>query len=114
MRFSRKHIDTPRSTRRSTPPVVIAPVPEALPPEPPEPLAQRPFEPRSAVELPEQLIAALSHEAWDVRQLAAELIGEHAIERARPALAAQLAREHDDLAKAAISEALRALAEEVR
>ncbi|HEY6877902.1 MAG TPA: HEAT repeat domain-containing protein [Polyangiales bacterium] len=63
---------------------------------------------------PEQLIVALSHEAWDVRQLAAELLGEHMVERARPALTAQLARETDDLARAAISEALRALAEEVR
>jgi HEAT repeat protein len=63
---------------------------------------------------PEQLIAALDHEAWDVRQLAAELIGERGIERARPALAAQLARETDDLARAALTEALRALAEEVR
>ena len=39
---------------------------------------------------------------------------ECAIERARPALAAQLARESDDLARAALSEALRALAGEVR
>jgi HEAT repeat protein len=64
--------------------------------------------------VPHHLVAALSHDAWDVRQLAAELIGEGGIESARPALAAQLAREHDDLVRAALSEALRALAEEVR
>ncbi|HEX5661759.1 MAG TPA: HEAT repeat domain-containing protein [Polyangiales bacterium] len=63
---------------------------------------------------PEQLINALNHQAWDVRQLAAELIGERSIERARPALAAQLARESDDLARGALLEALRALSEEVR
>ncbi len=63
---------------------------------------------------PDQLIAALNHEAWDVRQLAAELIGDRGIERARPALAAQLARESDDLARAALSDALRTLAVEVR
>jgi HEAT repeat protein len=64
--------------------------------------------------VPHHLIAALSHDAWDVRQLAAELIGERGIERARPALAAQLSHETDDLARAALSEALRSLAEEVR
>jgi HEAT repeat protein len=63
---------------------------------------------------PEQLIAALNHEAWDVRQLSAELIGESGMTHARPALAAQLARETDDLARSALTEALRALAEEVR
>ena len=63
---------------------------------------------------PMQLTAALTHEAWDVRQLAAELIGELRVVTAEPALAAQLARETDDLARDALSEALRALAEEVR
>jgi len=63
---------------------------------------------------PMQLTAALTHEAWDVRQLAAELIGELRVRSAEPALAAQLARESDDLARDALSEALRALAEEVR
>jgi HEAT repeat protein len=60
-----------------------------------------------------ELIAALSHDAWDVRQVAAELIGELRAMSARPALAAQLARESDDLARAALSDALRSLAEEV-
>ena len=62
---------------------------------------------------PAELIAALAHEAWDVRQLAAELLGELHAQAARPALAAQLARESDDLARAALSDALRQLAEEV-
>lgn len=61
----------------------------------------------------DQLIAALSHDAWDVRQLAAELIGELRIVSAQPALAAQLARETDDLARGTLSDALRSLAEEV-
>lgn len=61
----------------------------------------------------EQLIAALSHDAWDVRQLAAELIGELRIAEAQPALAAQLSRETDDLARGTLSDALRTLAEEV-
>jgi len=62
---------------------------------------------------PSELIAALAHDAWDVRQVAAELIGDLRVVSARPALAAQLARESDDLARAALSDALRSLAEEV-
>jgi len=62
---------------------------------------------------PGELIAALAHDAWDVRQVAAELIGDLRVSSARPALAAQLARENDDLARAALSDALRSLAEEV-
>jgi HEAT repeat protein len=60
-----------------------------------------------------ELIAALAHDAWDVRQVAAEMLGDLRTVRARPALAAQLARETDDLARAALSEALRSLSEEV-
>jgi hypothetical protein len=48
-----------------------------------------------------------------VRQVAAELIGDLRVLAARPALAAQLAHENDDLARAALSDALRSLAEEV-
>lgn len=62
---------------------------------------------------PLELTAALAHDAWDVRQLAAELVGELRVVQAQPALAAQLARETDDLARAALSDALRQLAEEV-
>ncbi|MET0342716.1 MAG: HEAT repeat domain-containing protein [Polyangiales bacterium] len=61
-----------------------------------------------------QLIASLTHDAWDVRQLAAELIRDLQLTAARPALAAQLARETDDLARGTLAEALRVLAEEVR
>ena len=59
------------------------------------------------------LIASLAHDAWDVRQLAAELIGELHVTAALPALAAQLARETDDLVRASISDALRLLTGEV-
>ena len=61
-----------------------------------------------------QLIAALSHDAWDVRQLAAELIRELYLTNALPALAAQLARETDDLARGTLGDALRVLGGEVR
>jgi hypothetical protein len=64
MRFSRKHIDTPRSKRRSTPPLAVAPVPEALPPELPEFLAQPAAVPS---DLPEELIAARAYEKWQRR-----------------------------------------------
>jgi HEAT repeat protein len=59
-----------------------------------------------------ELVSALAHDAWDVRQVAAELLGELRATEAQPALAAQLARETDDLARMALLEALRSLAEE--
>lgn len=62
---------------------------------------------------PSELIAALGHDAWDVRQVAAEMIGELRVVSARPALATQLSRETDDLARAALCEALHSIAGEV-
>jgi HEAT repeat protein len=53
----------------------------------------------------EALFGALSHPAWDVRQVSAELIGELGDARALPVLSAQLTRETDDLVRLALSDA---------
>jgi HEAT repeat protein len=52
---------------------------------------------------------ALEHPAWDVRQLAAHLLGEIGGEAAAAALSARAARESDDAVRAAIHDALAAL-----
>jgi HEAT repeat protein len=58
------------------------------------------------------LTGALGHAAWDVRQLAAELLGDLGERRAVPSLSAQLAHESDDLVRIALSEAHVRLSEE--
>lgn len=59
---------------------------------------------------PSELIQALSHPAWDVRQLSAELLASLCVVEAEPALRAALARETDDLAREALEHALTAVA----
>jgi HEAT repeat protein len=55
------------------------------------------------------LSEALSHRAWDVRRLAAELLGGLGDRRARVALLARRDHEVDDLALEAMEQALNAL-----
>ncbi|MEM9192467.1 MAG: HEAT repeat domain-containing protein [Myxococcota bacterium] len=57
----------------------------------------------------ERLEIGLSHAAWDVRRLSAELLGEAGDPSARGPLTAALAEEQDDLVVAAIEGALRKL-----
>lgn len=54
-----------------------------------------------------RLTVGLSHEAWDVRRLAAVLLGQCEEDAAAQALAARLGVEGDDLVRAAIEESLR-------
>jgi HEAT repeat protein len=61
---------------------------------------------------PDELILALIHPAWDVRQLSAELIAELRVSRAVGPLRLALTQEADDLAREALSHALSTLAEE--
>jgi HEAT repeat protein len=61
---------------------------------------------------PDALIMALSHSAWDVRQLAAELIADLRVLRAVEPLRQGLVGETDDLAREALRNALSMLAEE--
>ncbi|MBI2895263.1 MAG: HEAT repeat domain-containing protein [Deltaproteobacteria bacterium] len=63
-------------------------------------------DPRGAV----RLATCLDHAAWDVRRLAAELLGESGLQVVRPALDRRLACERDDLVRAAIERALGKLA----
>ncbi len=58
---------------------------------------------------PARLIAALEHAAWDVRQLAAELLGELSVFQAQDALQRALAKESDDLAREALAQTLEKL-----
>jgi HEAT repeat protein len=48
----------------------------------------------------------VSHPAWDVRQLSAELLALLDVPRAVPALRAQLDKETDDLARESLSHAV--------
>ena len=53
-----------------------------------------------------RLAIALAHAQWDVRRLAALLLGELATPASRATLAAHLATETDDLVRAAIDAGL--------
>jgi HEAT repeat protein len=62
---------------------------------------------------PDVLISALRHPSWDLRQLAAELLGSLSVSKAIKPMREQLARETDDLAREALRSALAALGEGV-
>ncbi|MFW5920567.1 MAG: HEAT repeat domain-containing protein, partial [Polyangiales bacterium] len=61
--------------------------------------------------LTERLSVGLEHASWDVRALAARLLGESGGDAARAPLEDRLARESDDLVRGAIREALEDLGE---